>query len=275
MLKTRWVLAASLALTALLVVGTSLAGAARYRAQANVTIHLSGPSTAAAGANVTYTLTVRNWGPQRARGVLVRDRLPAGATFVSATASKGSCSGTSIVLCSLGALQRGALARVTIVATAPSSGRIVNQASVRSLQRDRFMWNNSDSLATMVGSAADLGLTLKATPRPATIGQPLTYTLIVRNRPTVDATDVVVTERIPARSTLVSATPSQGTCTGSAPISCALGTLAGGATAQITVVVQPTAVGYITNHASVKSAALDPFRVNNSRSLMVRVRPSA
>jgi uncharacterized repeat protein (TIGR01451 family) len=164
---------------------------------------------------------------------------------------------------------------VTIVVVAPHAGRIVNQASVRSNRHDLAMWNNSASLATMVGAAADLGLTLKATPRPATLGQPLTYTLTVRNRSTVDATAVVVTERLPARSTFVSATASQGSCTGTAPVSCALGTLAAGATAQITVVAQPTAVGFITNRASVKAAELDPHRFNNSRSMTVHVRPSA
>jgi uncharacterized repeat protein (TIGR01451 family) len=275
MLKIRFGVAAALALAAALVLGTSFADAARFRAQADVTVQVAGPATAAAGANVTYTITVRNWGPQRARGVLVRDRLPAGATFVSATSSKGSCSGTSVVLCSLGALPRGAIARVTVVAQAPASGRIVNQANVRSLQRDRFMGNNSASLATVVGSAADLGLALKATPRPATVGQPLTYTLVVRNRSSVDATNVVLTHRLPARSTFVSATASQGTCTGTGPVNCALGTLAAGATAQVTVVVQPTGLGYITTRASVKADQLDPNRANNNRTTMVRVRSAA
>jgi uncharacterized repeat protein (TIGR01451 family) len=275
MQKLRWGLAAALALTTVLALGTSLAGAARFRAQANVAIHLSGPSTVAAGANVTYTLTVRNWGPQRARGVLVRDRLPAGAAFVSATSSRGSCSGTSVVLCSLGALPRGAVVRVTIVAQPSITGRIVNVASVRSFQRDFAMWNNSASLATVVGSAADLGLQLRAAPRPATVGQPLTYTLVVRNRSSLDATNVVVTDRLPVRSTFVSATPSQGSCTGTAPLSCALGTIAAGQSAQITVVVQPTAAGYITSRAGVKGAEADPVRANNSRSTTVHVRPSA
>jgi uncharacterized repeat protein (TIGR01451 family) len=275
MLKIRWMLAAGLALTALLVVGTSLAGAARFRPQANVTIHVAGPSTAAAGANVTYTLTVRNLGPQRARGVVVRDRLPAGATFVSATASQGSCSGAAVVTCSLGALRWGGLARVTIVAQAPASGRVVNQATVRSNQRDLAMWNNHASLATMVGSSADLGLALHAGPRPATVGQPLTYTLVVRNRSAVAATNVVLTHRLPARSTLVSATTSQGACTSAAPVSCVLGTIPAGGTAQVTVVVQPTAIGYISTRASVKADQLDPNRANNSRSTLVRVRPAA
>jgi uncharacterized repeat protein (TIGR01451 family) len=274
MLKFRFGLALALALTTALVLA-SIGGAARSRAQANVSIHVAGPSTAVAGGNLTYTLTIRNNGPKQARGVVVRDRLPAGVTLTSATPSKGTCSGATVVTCSLGRLNRFAVARVVIVANAPNAGRLVNVATVRSNQRDLAMWNNTASLVTVVGAGADLGVALKATPRPATMGQPLTYTLTIRNRSTVDATDVVVTERIPARSTLVSVTPSQGSCTGTAPISCALGALAAGATAQITVVVQPTAVGYITNHASVKSGALDPFRANNSRSLQVRVRPAA
>ncbi len=48
-----------------------------------------------------------------------------------------------------------------------------------------------------------------------------------------------------------------------------------GDTAQITVVVQPTAAGYITTRAAAKADRLDPYRGNNSRSLMVRVRPAA
>jgi hypothetical protein len=41
------------------------------------------------------------------------------------------------------------------------------------------------------------------------------------------------------------------------------------------VVVQPTAAGYITTRAAVKADQLDPFRANNSRTAMVRVRPAA
>jgi uncharacterized repeat protein (TIGR01451 family) len=274
MLKIRFGLALALALTTALVL-SSVGGAARGRAQANVTIHMAGPATAAAGQNLTYTLTVRNNGPKQARGVVVRDRLPAGTTLSSVQASKGSCFGSTVVTCSLGRLNRFGVARVVIVANALNSGRLVNVATVRSNQRDFAMWNNTASLTTVVGAGADLGVTLKATPRPATIGQPLTYTLTIRNRSSVDATNVVVNEWTPARSTLTSAVASQGSCTGARPTVCSLGTLAAGATATITVVAQPTGLGYVTNHATVKSAELDPFRANNSRTMQVRVRAAA
>jgi uncharacterized repeat protein (TIGR01451 family) len=273
MLKARWGLAFGLAAIALLALGTSLAGAAHLRGQADLTIRLAAtPRPAAVGADLSYTLVVRNAGPQRARGVVLRDRLPAGVTFVSAQASQGACFGTSIVSCSLGSLARQGVAHVTIVVRPTRSGRLVNSASIFALQRDRAGWNNQARLVTFVGPAANLGLSLAAAPRPATVSQPLTYMLTVRNLSAVDATNVTLASRIPARSTLVSATPSQGTCTGTGPVSCALGTVAAGTAAKVTIVVQPTAAGYLTARAAVKSDEIDPYRFNNSRSTTVRVR---
>jgi uncharacterized repeat protein (TIGR01451 family) len=276
MLKIRFALVAALGLLAVVALGATTGGAARFAPQANVTIHLAAtPQPAAVDSDLTYTLTVRNWGPQRARAVLVRDRLPAGTTFVSATSSKGSCAGAALVSCSLGALARGGIATVKIVVRPTQDGRITNHATVQAFQRDPARWNNSASLSLVVGPAANLGLGLLAAPRPATVGQPLTYTLTVRNLSSVDATGVVLTDRIPARSMLVSATPSQGSCTGAPAISCALGTIAAGASAQVTIVVQPTSSGYLTNRASVKSDHVDPARANNTRTAIVRVKPAS
>jgi len=273
MLKFRWGLALALASIAALTIGTSLGGAARARAQANVTVRIAASSqTAAVGSKLTYTLTVRNLGPQRAPGVVLRDRLPARVTFVSAESTKGTCSGAVVVSCFLGTLRAGAIQQVRIVVQTDAAGRIVNTATVRSMQRDRAMWNNQASHTTIVGAAANLGLSLAATPRPATVGQPLTYTLTARNLSSVEAANVVLTNRIPLRSTLVSATSSQGSCSGTASVTCALGSLAASATAQVTIVVQPTAAGYLINRASVKSDGVDPYRFNNNRSTTVRVR---
>ena len=53
---------------------------------ADVVTTKTGPATANAGANITYTLTVRNAGPGAATGIVLVDTLPATATFVSASA---------------------------------------------------------------------------------------------------------------------------------------------------------------------------------------------
>jgi uncharacterized repeat protein (TIGR01451 family) len=272
MLKFRWRLAVALASIAAMAIGTTIGGAAAFRAHANLTVRIAASSkTTAVGSNLTYTLTVRNFGPQRAQGVVVRDRLPGRIAFVSAESSKGMCAGTSSVSCSLGTLQPGAIRQIKIVVQTTEAGRIVNTARVSALQRDQAAWNNQASLATIVGAAANLGLSVAATPRPAAVGQPLTYTLTARNLSAVEAANVVLTNRIPVRSTLVSASSSQGSCSGAAAVTCALGTLAPGGTAQVTIVVQPTSAGSLVDRASVKSDALDPYRSNNSRSTTVRV----
>lgn len=51
-----------------------------------LTISKSGPSTAPTGSNITYTITYGNTGGNNAANVVIRDPVPAGTTFVSATA---------------------------------------------------------------------------------------------------------------------------------------------------------------------------------------------
>ena len=61
----------------------------------------------------------------------------------------------------------------------------------------------------------------------------------------------------------VSANPSQGTCSGTGPISCSLGTIAGSSSATITLTLNANAIGTITNHATASSTTFDPNTANN------------
>ena len=74
----------------------------------------------------------------------------------------------------------------------------------------------------------------------------------------------MLNDTLAAGLTFGSATPSQGTCSGAAPISCSLGTLASGASATVTVVGNPTASGGYPNTASVTSGVPDYQMGNNS-----------
>ncbi len=68
------------------------------------------------GQPLTYTLTVTNGGPGIAPSVTITDTLPSGLTFVSATASQGSCSKVAgLIICDLGSLSSGGAATVQIV----------------------------------------------------------------------------------------------------------------------------------------------------------------
>ena len=64
----------------------------------------------------------------------------------------------------------------------------------------------------------------------------------------------------------LSATATQGSCTGTTNVSCILGTLADGNSAQIALVVTKTVGGNVSNTASVTATEADPFMLNNSNS---------
>jgi uncharacterized repeat protein (TIGR01451 family) len=73
-------------------------------------------ATAVSGNTLTYTLTLKNIGTANATGVVVKDSLPAGLTFSSATASQGSYSDTT-GLWTVGTVAVGATLTLTITAT--------------------------------------------------------------------------------------------------------------------------------------------------------------
>ncbi len=81
--------------------------------------------------NVTYTLVVGNAGPDAVPGVGVSDSLPGGQTLLSASSTRGACSGGPAVSCSLGALPSGGFAVVTLVVKA-KAGTATNTATVSS-----------------------------------------------------------------------------------------------------------------------------------------------
>ncbi len=118
----------------------------------------------------------------------------------------------------------------------------------------------------------DVSLTLIDSPDPVQVGGQLTYLLAVTNTGPLAATGIIVSNILPPSATYVSALSSQGSCVNnSGTVRCDLGSLAGGATATITITVTPTAVGNITNRATVARAEADPNSANNSAEAVTTV----
>ncbi len=102
----------------------------------------------ASGGEITYSIQVKNNGPERAGGVVLSDPLPAGAKLVSAGTSQGTCAGTSTLACSLGVLRSGASASLTIKLAA-GFGKVTNTATVSSQAIDS---NPANDKATVVST---------------------------------------------------------------------------------------------------------------------------
>jgi uncharacterized repeat protein (TIGR01451 family)/uncharacterized delta-60 repeat protein len=96
-----------------------------------------------ANSNVTYTITVQNGGPAAAQGIVVTNRLPAGALLVNASASTGTpVVSSNLVTLNVGNLAVGASATLTLVVNCPNPGVLTNLTTVVSSVADPAADNN-------------------------------------------------------------------------------------------------------------------------------------
>jgi uncharacterized repeat protein (TIGR01451 family) len=109
-----------------------------------------------------------------------------------------------------------------------------------------FKTSALDEIRILTHHADTLETTIVDSPDPVTVGNDVQYTLSVKNNGLV-AVPAHVVDTLPAGATLVFAPPS---CTGTTLIDCDLGSLAGGATASVKIVVNSApSVGTMTNTA--------------------------
>ena len=122
---------------------------------------------------------------------------------------------------------------------------------------------------------ADVGIAGSA---PATVanGGFFTYSTLVTNNGPSSASNVVATITLPPNVTLSGSPAStQGSCSGTTTITCAIGTLAAGNTATQTINLTATSTGSAVLHASVTATETDPIAGNNSSATSVGVTGSS
>jgi uncharacterized repeat protein (TIGR01451 family) len=122
----------------------------------------------------------------------------------------------------------------------------------------------ADAAVSVEPFQADLGLSI--TGSKGNFPANLAYTVIVTNNGPSGGAAAVVTLTMPAGTTLVAATPSQGSCTGTVTVTCSLGGIPSGNTATIAVAATPTAPGGYVLNGSVTAATPDLNSSNNSAS---------
>ncbi|PSR53277.1 hypothetical protein AHMF7605_06900 [Adhaeribacter arboris] len=227
------------------------------------------------GVQTTYTVTVNNAGPDAASGVIIKDLLPAGLTFNSATPSVGTYDNTTGNW-SIGSLAKDATVTLTIRATPNTTNSITTTAAVAAqTEYDAVPANNSSSNTIYPNPSADIAITHTAAAGPHYNGVNTTFTVTARNNGISNATNVSVLDQLPAGLQLVSATPSDGTYNSATGI-WDVGNLVVNTQATLTLVVKPTTTGPISTTASKNGATeFDNVLSNDQATASINVTANA
>jgi uncharacterized repeat protein (TIGR01451 family) len=263
-------------------VGTTFDNINIVGSPADMAVVKTGPASANTSTVISYTITVTNNGPNPAINAALADTIPAGTTFASLVSPGGwSCTlppvnGTGTVNCSIASRAAGSAVFTLNVNGPAAAATVSNTATVSSSSTDGTPGNNTSTANTNVVANADLSISKAPPAGPVGTSSPLTYTIVVSNAGPGTAANVVVTDILPAGTTFTSATPTQGSCSGTTTVTCNLGTIANASSATITLTVtSPSTAGPVSNTATVATSSSDPNPGNNSATAVITVIPAA
>jgi uncharacterized repeat protein (TIGR01451 family) len=194
------------------------------------------PDPVNAGANLTYTLSCSNSGNANATGVVITDTVPVNTSFVSATGG-GVLSG-GVVTWTIGTLAAGASGSIQMVVrvVSPLANNTTIQNAPYTIDSSETAVVSGAAVTTTAKSAPGLRLGKKHSPNTVASGADLMYTITYSNTGNADATDVLVTDAVPANTTFVAATA--GGLLASGTVTWNLGTLPAGASGSVQMAVR-------------------------------------
>jgi len=259
----------------------------------DLTVSISdSPDPVFAGNNITYTQTVTNNSTVvPGQNVTITQTTPPGTTFVSMTPPAGwtcgtlpAVGGTGSVVCTYTAgafpvsATSGNFLFVVKTDQALANGSSISQTvTVASSNPETNNANNSATAITTVQRRVDVAVTKVANDPGSdgafSQGETLTYTIVVTNNGPSRATNVVMTDPLPAGFSFVSVTPGGPTCTqASGTVTCTYATMDSGASNNIvisgTITVSST---QLSNTANTTRTETDTNAANNSATVVVSV----
>ncbi|MGB8507401.1 MAG: DUF11 domain-containing protein, partial [Pyrinomonadaceae bacterium] len=247
------------------------------------------------GATVTYTIVASNAASSSgaANGAIITDTVPASLTGVTWTcgspvgsATCGTASGSGNSINTTANLPAGGSVTYTVTGTLATNatGTLSNTATIivpASGVTDPTdptrtgAGNNSATDTTVINAASDLAVTKTVNNATPNVGNTVTYTITVSNNGPSAATNVRLTDLVPAGLTFLSATPSGTTAYNSGTGLWTIGALANAASATLTInakVNAGTGNTTITNTTSALAAdQFDPVPANNTGTVSLRV----
>src|SRR5947207_2710407 len=235
-------------------------------------------ATVNVGQQIGFTMTVWNDGIGDAQGVTLSDVLPTNPGLSWSIASQGAgwnstCAiAAGVLSCGpvtvpAGTTQAASTFTVHIVSgtTGATGGDCPNTGVVNNTGHVTKSNDGSDqsSASTCVQALVDLAITKSGSPATQILGTGnITWTMVVTNNGPSTATGVKVSDPMPAGNTFVSASSTQGTCTGGAILNCDIGPMAAGAQVTITLITTPGQAGTQTNTVVVSGDRPEPTLAN-------------
>ena len=185
------------------------------------------PQTVNVAANVTYRINYRNGGTTTTYGTKLDLVTPPSTTFQStslgAACTTPAVNATGTVSCSLGTLAPGADGSFTVivqVAAGTAAGTVITNGnySIYATNVSPLIGSKVSSTVTAASTYADVKLTVTDGKSSIDWGQPTSYTITVSNTGPAAATNITVTDPMPAQLTGVTwtcSTTGGGTCVAS------------------------------------------------------------
>ena len=218
------------------------------------------------GDIIKYTVTVTNYGPSKAFGVNVTERLSPYLKLIRSKTTKGSYN-LEDGYWYIGELEKDDFETLTIIAEIVHMGPITNTVWVTGLGRDINMSNNVASAHNFTAvPIVDLRISkqINDTRDVINVLDKVQFTVTVVNDGPANATGVVVEEFLDSHLKLISSSPSVGTYEGG---TWNIGNLSNGSTATLKIVAQVVYSGNISNSVHVYGYENESNYTNNYASI--------
>jgi uncharacterized repeat protein (TIGR01451 family) len=250
--------------------------------QVSITKTADHSAPVSAGSQIGFVVEVKNTGTGDATGVKLNDPLPVGSgTGVTWAVDQSFGTPAQFVLNGLKGSQTLSLASSTLPAGADYKVHITAATS----QTACSTYDNTATLTTGNGNnpgsasateacalSVDLAVTKSGSPATQTLGTGnITWTMVVTNNGPDTDTNVKIADPMPTGNTYVSATTTQGSCSGGALLTCNLGTMANGAQVTIILITTPSTTGTQKNTVTVVGDDPETNLANNTASATVQV----
>jgi uncharacterized repeat protein (TIGR01451 family) len=163
--------------------------------QPSLDLRITKKASKVKSGKVTYTLVVRNNGPDTAHDAVVVDTASRHLKVLSAKTSKGKCRVGPPIRCTLGSIPKGKGAEIKVVAKLTEPGKLTNAASVSSSDVDVQPKNNLAKARSRLQPR--LRLVKRALVARVPSGEEVVFRIGVRNLSSVAIRNVRVCDPLP------------------------------------------------------------------------------